>query len=433
MRFDATDGKVHCTLPVLQDPSKALANNRKNAHKIFRRWVSKLNKNPRDRDSVIRSHNKLKTKCHVVSLKNLTDRQRKMINGSPRKYFLPWRPVYNESSLSTPCRITWDGSDKTATGLSLNDILPKGINQINSLLEVVINWRNGIYAMAGDFEQMYNGVLLDEEDWSLQQYLWNDELKEDDPPEVYVATTLTYGVRSSGNQAITGVRLVAEHSREEFPEVYDILTKQIYVDDVLPAGRSSLDECFTLADQITVVAERGGLRLKPFAFTSVPPGESITVDGISIDVAGLKWVTPTDTLHFKIGALNFAKKYRGKKPTNPECYFIPIKLTRRICAGKVGEVWDLIGLLVPITARLKLDLHELVVLKLNWDDEIPEELRKLWKENFELINQLDHLQFSRATVPADAVNLEMETIEAGDASKDLMCMAVYVRFKRKGG
>ena len=258
-------------------------------------------------------------------------------------------------------------------------------------------------------------------------------MKEDDPPEVYVATTLTYGVRSSGNQAITGVRLVAEHSREEFPEVYDILTKQIYVDDVLPAGRPSLDECFTLADQITVVAERGGLRLKPFAFTSVPPGESITVDGISIDVAGLKWVTPMDTLHFKIGALNFAKKYRGKKPTNPECYFIPIKLTRRICAGKVGEVWDLIGLLVPITARLKLDLHELVVLKLNWDDEIPEELRKLWKENFELINQLDHLQFSRATVPADAVNLEMETIEAGDASKDLMCMAVYVRFKRKGG
>ena len=48
---------------------------------------------------------------------------------------------------------------------------------------------------------------------------------------------------------------------------------------------------------------------------------------------------------------------------------------------------------MPITARLKLDLHDLVILKLNWDDEIPEELRKLWKDNFELINQLDQLQF----------------------------------------
>ena len=39
---------------------------------------------------------------------------------------------------------------------------------------------------------------------------------------------------------------------------------------------------------------------------------------------------------------------------------------------------------MPITARLKLDLHDLVILKLNWDDEIPEELKKLWKNNFEV-------------------------------------------------
>ena len=433
VRFDANEGKVRCTLPLLQDPAKALANNKKNAERVFHRWVKKLNQNPNDRDSVIRSHDKLKTKGHVASLMELTDEQRKIINGSPAQYYLPWRPVYNENSLSTPCRITWDGSDKTATGNSLNDILPKGINQINSLLEVVVGWRNGVFSMAGDFEQMYNGISLDEDCWSLQQYLWSDELKIGFPPKTYVMKTCTYGVRSSGNQAITGVRLVAESYREEFPEVYNILTKQIYVDDVLPGGKPTLEECFVLADQIAIVSGRGGLRLKNFAFTSVPPDKSISADGISIDVAGMRWNTTTDTLHMKIGMLNFAKKYRGKKPDNPECYIIPIKLTRRICSSKVGEVCDLIGLLVPITARLKLDLHDLVILKLNWDDEIPEELRKLWKDNFDLINQLDQLQFSRATVPPDAVNLDMKTIEAGDASKDLMCMAVYVRFKRKGG
>ena len=99
----------------------------------------------------------------------------------------------------------------------------------------------------------------------------------------------------------------------------------------------------------------------------------------------------------------------------------------------MGEVWDLFGFFVPITARLKIDLHELVILKLNWDDEIPETLRKLWCENFELINKLDGIRFSRATVPSDAISLEMETIEAGDASTELMCAAIYARFKRKGG
>ena len=84
-------------------------------------------------------------------------------------------------------------------------------------------------------------------------------------------------------------------------------------------------------------------------------------------------------------------------------------------------------------ARFKLDLHELVTRKLQWDDEIPEELRKLWVENFDLMSKLGDVQFSRATVPSDAISLEMETIEAGDASSVMVCAAVYVRFKRKNG
>ena len=434
VRFCADEGKVRCALPLLQDPSKVLGKNEKNARKIYQRWVAKLNQNSTDRDSAIRSHDKLKTRGHVATLKELTDEQRKIIDGSPARYFLPWRPVYNENSLSTPCRITWDGSDKTDTGVSLNDILPKGINLINNLAIVVMQWRNGTYALTGDFEQMYNGLLLDEEFWSMQQYYWHPTLKEGAEPEVYVVKTATYGVRSSGNQAITGVRLVAEHSKDEFPEVHNVFTKQIYVDDLLPKAKPKLELLYELADQMVVVAARGGLKLKSFAFSSIPPDRSISSNGITVDVAGMKWNTVTDQLGLKLGMLNFAKRYRGKKPTNPECYKIPSNITRRICTSKVGELWDLLGMLVPITARLKLDLHELVVSrKLKWDETIPEDLRKIWVENFELINKLDGIKFSRATVPMDAVSLDMETIEAGDASSVLICAAVYVRFKRKNG
>ena len=34
-------------------------------------------------------------------------------------------------------------------------------------------------------------------------------------------------------------------------------------------------------------------------------------------------------------------------------------------------------------------------------------------------------------MPADGVNLEMETIEAGDASNGLICMPMYVWFEKK--
>ena len=44
---------------------------------------------------------------------------------------------------------------------------------------------------------------------------------------------------------------------------------------------------------------------------------------------------------------------------------IPVKLTRRHCVGKVAEVYDLLGKLMPIIAPMKLDLRTLVQCKLS--------------------------------------------------------------------
>ena len=79
--------------------------------------------------------------------------------------------------------------------------------------------------------------------------------------------------------------------------------------------------------------------------------------------------------------MNFAKKVRGRKTQGIS--EIPKKLTRRICSSKVGEVFDISGLLAPITGTWKLDLHELITLKLGWDDAIPDNLRAIWETNFE--------------------------------------------------
>ena len=64
---------------------------------------------------------------------------------------------------------------------------------------------------------------------------------------------------------------------------------------------------------------------------------------------------------------------------------IPEKLTRRQVVGKVAEVFDLIGRFTPIIVHMKLDLHELVTHKLDWDDVIPNELRHVWVTHMEMI------------------------------------------------
>ena len=82
---------------------------------------------------------------------------------------------------------------------------------------------------------------------------------------------------------------------------------------------------------------------------------------------------------------------------------------------------------------MKLDLRTLVNRKLDWDDRIPSDLKSTWLANFKTIQDLADVQFNRAIVPEDAVSLDINTIDMGDASSSLACSAVYARFKRKDG
>ena len=82
---------------------------------------------------------------------------------------------------------------------------------------------------------------------------------------------------------------------------------------------------------------------------------------------------------------------------------------------------------------MKLDLHELVTRKLDWDDCIPEDLRSVWMSNFDLMQEINNLRYHHAVVPEDAVSLDVSTLDFADASQSLICVAIYVRYKRRNG
>ena len=145
------------------------------------------------------------------------------------------------------------------------------------------------------------------------------------------------------------------------------------------------------------------------------------------------WFSKVDDLALNFPPLILGKKRRGKKDNDQVVDLLNGMLTRTDCAGRVGEVFDLSGRFVPITAGFKVDLSELCDLGLDWGDTVPTELRSMWKNNFETIAKLGDIPFRRVIVPEDAENLEMETIEMGDASEVLACSALYVRIKRKNG
>ena len=215
----------------------------------------------------------------------------------------------------------------------------------------------------------------------------------------------------------------AKLSAEEHPEINQTVQRDIYVDDGL-SGEESMKKAMLRADQLELVLNRGGFSLKGVTFSGTDPPSKLSKDESSINVAGMKWLPKDDVVSLDISELNFAKKQRGKKPIKSQ-NIIPQHLTRRHCVSKVAEVFDLTGKVTPITATMKMDLHSLVQRRLDWDDTLPDDLRSIWITHFEMMQKIGKIKYKRTIVPQDAANLNINTINFGNASNKLAFAAIY--------
>ena len=430
--IDRDNCTTSASLPFIASPSR-LARNKDRAMKVYKQQLRKLNNpsNIKDKEDILESERKLQQLNYVEYIENLPHDVQDSLKSHPIQNFIPWRAVWKENSVSTPCRIVFDASQATSSGYSLNDLLAKGRNNLNKLQEIVIRWSMHRVGIHTDVRKMYNTIQLNRLDWCYQRYIWEENLDPTKIPKEKVIKTLIYGVRSSGNQSEYALRKVAELSQSEHPDVNRVVQEDIYVDDCI-TGATSITHAHDLADKLELVINKGGFQLKGVSFSGETPLEKLTDDGETIHVAGMRWFPKDDTLALNISELNFAKKCRGKKPSST-VKIIPPKLTRRHCSSKVAEIFDITGKVTPLVAAMKMDLQELVQRKLDWDDKIPDEFRSLWESHFDMIQEINNLRYQRVIVPEDAINLEIDTIDFGDASKLMVCSCIYARFKRNSG
>ena len=431
VEIDMSKNITQARLPFLVDPDSRLVSNEKEALKVFRRQVKILNMKPDDKQAVVDFEKKLQDMGFVDYVSNLDDEIKMGIMKNSVKYFIPWRAVYNEKSLSTPCRMVFDATMSSSSGCSLNSLLAKGTNSLNNLIQILIRFQTYKCAFHTDVTKMYNRIQLYQGHWRYQLYLWQDGLAEGKDPVWKVIKTLIYGVRSSGNLAECGLRRTAELSKEEFPRANEIIQDDTYMDDCL-SGENSLDRAKTVTDNLVSSMARGGFSFKGFTFSGERPPKNLTEDGESVLVAGLKWYSEGDFMKLNIQELNFNKKCRGRKAGDKGDISSRV-ITKRDCAKVVAEVFDPMGKLAPIIAGMKLDISILHQRGIDWDDPIPAELKTIWAANFDLIKELGTLQFRRAIVPENAASLDIETIDTADAGENLVCAAIYARFKLRGG
>merc|ERR1711911_460030 len=168
------------------------------------------------------------------------------------------------------------------------------------------------------------------------------------------------------------------------------------------------------------VLSLGGAVIKDFAFSSIPPSDKLSSDGVHVGVLGYMWNPVTEDLFLAVRPTVLGKGKRARKLVEEEEEIwsaLKDSFTKRTLQGQLARVYDPRGLATPITALIKLDLAEVVALKTGWDELLPEKLLPKWVENLVRIHRLRRIPFPRSVVSAGARSSVLDLIVSVDASK----------------
>ena len=446
VKLDWENKKIQCSLPLRGKEEDFLTSNRDRCVKVLDQQCNKYHNDVTTRETIVAAFKKLFENGHLVKLDDLTEEQKIQFIQKLVQYHIPWRVMFKESP-TTPCRTVLDASSGTrkredgSGGRCLNDLVCKGKIETLHLVNLLLRFLVGLFALTGDLTQFYNACKLIVEQWNLQRLLYREDLDPSSPIIEYVITTLIYGVKSVSAQSEHAMALLAEHIREDYPELANFIVKSRYVDD-LADSKSTKEQCEQLIADAELNFDKIGLKCKAWSQTGNAPCEKASVDGISVMVGGIRWFPEIDEVETRIPLLHFSKKRRGRLSEDTVFFdgtmmkiedHVPRKLTRRQVTSKVAAVFDIIGHLAPAMSGLKSDLREVVKNTAGWDDAMPDNLRNKWLTNFLKLENLRGIKFHRPVLPVDAIDCSMRLFIGVDAAAENLMIGTWGSFKRKNG
>ena len=145
-------------------------------------------------------------------------------------------------------------------GVSLNNQLHQGPELTNSLLCVLLRFRQGPVALVADIEGMFNQVKVPPEDADALRFLWWKDSNLERPSE-FQMTSYIFGAIDSPSCAIFCLKRAAEDNKGNFSEdAVNAVNEDLYVDDFIKSVKT-VEEARSLANEVTSLLAEAGFRL----------------------------------------------------------------------------------------------------------------------------------------------------------------------------
>ncbi|XP_036345954.1 uncharacterized protein LOC118755212 [Rhagoletis pomonella] len=347
-------------------------------------------------------------------------------------WYLPHFAVFNPHK-PEKIRIVFDASASVAN-VSLNSALLKGPEQAQSLIRILLQFRQGRIGVSADIREMFSQIKIRQNDQHAQRFLWRDG-DQSRPIEEYAMTSLIFGAVCSPCIAEYIKNKNAKEFRAQFPDAVSTIINKHYVDDLV-ASFNEPEEAVRICQEIVKINRHAGFELRNFISncreveetmnqqSTSPAREAVSMErnGIADKVLGLHWNTKEDTFGF-----------------HTQFHRVPQEVLNRVRAPAKREllrivmaVFDPFGMLSNFLIITKLLIQETWKSEIEWDDILPKELGRKWSQWWQEFDSVRQFTIPRCYSPYVASIGKVEVHMFVDASQVAFAAVGYLRVLHEG-
>ncbi|CAG9137710.1 unnamed protein product [Plutella xylostella] len=328
-------------------------------------------------------------------------------------FFLCHHAVFRLNSESTKLRVVFDGSNPSSSGFSVNNLQLVGPNIQDSIFSILLRFRQHKYVLTGDIEKMYRQIMCHPDDRNLQMILWRED--ESLPIKMLKLNTVTYGFASASYLSTRCLWQLGEECSDDL--VKTIIQHDFLVDDLI-TGADTEEQLLYILESVSEALSKGCFPLRKFRSNNPSIFKSANLDlqknltlSDSTSALGLGWNPSCDNLYFPVNS----------QDSNDSDKIV----TKRLILSQSLKIFDVLGILCPFTIQSKILIQKLWILKLDWNDPVPNELKKEWEKIRNGLLYLQQISVPRLSLIDSPVQIELHSFS--DASMLAYGACVYLR------
>ena len=330
-------------------------------------------------------------------------------------YYLPHRPIVKIGS-STPIRPVFDASATTSTGISLNDAVSTGPSLYPEQVSILTRFRRWPVAITGDINKAFLQIHVKNADCDVHRFLLflNEKLVHCRLKRV------PFGNCSSPFL----LNATLKYHLQTFPvsTARNELMENLFVDNLL-SGADTVKEAETIFQDSCEMLKSGGFKLDKWS-SNHPTLNDVFIEqkvcNLSQKYLGLEWNAESDTINFKL----FLDIERVKV------------YSKRQILSLISSIYDPLGFISPYILFGKILFQQIWLLgpKLDWDDQLPMELKDQFEKWISSSIKLKQICCPRPYFSGkwSETSKNVEIIVFGDASNNAYGAIAYLRIYKEG-